>query len=33
MIETDKVYTPQGNDYSEVYNNFVKYDTILNVRK
>jgi len=33
MIETDKVYTPQGNDYSEVYDNFVKYDSILNVRK
>ena len=33
MIETDKVYTPEGNDYSEVYNNFVKYDNILNVRK
>ena len=33
MIETDKVYTPQGNDYTKVYENFVKYDSILNVRK
>ena len=33
MIETDKVYTPQGNDYSKVYENFEKYDSILNVRK
>ena len=33
MIETDKVYTPQGNDYSKVYENFEKYDNILNVRK
>ena len=32
MIETDKVYTPQGNDYTKVYENFVKYDSILNVR-
>lgn len=32
MIETDKVYTPQGNDYSEVYNSFIKYDAVLNVR-
>ena len=32
MIETDKVYTPQGNDYSGVYENFLKYDSILNVR-
>ena len=33
MIETDKVYTPEGNDYTKVYENFVKYDNILNVRK
>ena len=33
MIETDKVYAPQGNDYSKVYENFEKYDSILNVRK
>lgn len=33
MIETDKVYTPQGNNYTQVYENFVKYDSILNVRK
>ena len=33
MIQTDKVYTPQGNDYSKVYENFEKYDSILNVRK
>lgn len=33
MIETDKVYTPLGNDYTKVYENFEKYDSILNVRK
>ena len=33
MIQTDKVYTPEGNDYSEVYANFQKYDTILNVKE
>ncbi len=33
LIDTDKEYTPSGNDYSEVYNNFIKYDNILNVRK
>ena len=33
MIQTDKVYTPQGNDYSGVYANFVKYDSILNVKE
>ena len=33
LIETDKVYTPSGKDYSKVYENFVKYDNILNVRK
>ena len=33
MIETDKEYTPQGNDYSGVYENFVKYDSILNVKE
>ena len=31
MIETDKVYNPQGNDYSAVYESFIKYDTVLNV--
>ena len=30
MIETDKVYSPTGADYSAVYENFVKYDNILN---
>ena len=33
MIETDKVYTPSGADYTEVYNKFVKYDNILNIRE
>ncbi len=32
-ISTDKQYSPSGNDYSEVYNNFIKYDNVLNVRK
>lgn len=31
-IKTDKEYTPSGNDYTEVYKNFQKYDNILNVR-
>lgn len=30
MIQTDKLYTPKGEDYSEVYENFKKYDDILN---
>lgn len=33
LIETDKKYTPSGNDYTGVYENFKKYDNILNVRK
>lgn len=33
MIETDKSYTPSGEDYTNVYNSFIKYDDILNVRK
>lgn len=33
LIETSTSYTPSGADYSEVYNNFVKYDNVLNVRK
>ena len=33
LILTDKVYEPDGTDYSEVYNNFIKYDNILNVRE
>ncbi len=32
-IATDKEYVPSGSDYSGVYENFVKYDNILNVRK
>ena len=31
-IATDKVYMPTGEDYSTVYENFKKYDDILNVR-
>lgn len=30
MIETDKVFSPTGADYTEVYKNFEKYDNILN---
>ena len=33
MIETDKVYTPGGNDYSGVYEKYMQYDNILNTRK
>ncbi len=32
-IATDKEYIPSGTDYTKVYENFVKYDNILNVRK
>ena len=32
-IETDKIYTPSGNDYSAVYEKYTEYDNILNVRK
>lgn len=31
-IATDKVYLPTGEDYTAVYENFKKYDDILNVR-
>ncbi len=31
-IATDKVYLPTGEDYSKVYENFKRYDDILNVR-
>ena len=31
-IETDKVFEPSGADYKEIYENFIKYDNILNVR-
>lgn len=31
-IATDKVYLPTGDDYTAVYENFKKYDDILNVR-
>ena len=33
LIATDRVYTPTGENYDEVYKSFVKYDSILNVRK
>lgn len=33
LIATDKVYTPTGANYDEVYKAFIKYDSILNVRK
>ncbi|MBE6605423.1 MAG: hypothetical protein E7635_00075 [Ruminococcaceae bacterium] len=33
LIQTDKQYTPSGSDYTGVYENFKKYDNILNVRK
>lgn len=33
LIDTDKEYIPSGNDYSDVYNNFIKYDNVLNIRK
>ncbi len=33
LIQTDKQYTPSTNDYTSVYENFKKYDNILNVRK
>jgi len=32
-IAIDKEYLPSGADYSTVYANFQKYDTVLNVRK
>ncbi len=32
-IKTDKVYSPSGVDYSDVYERFLYYDNILNVRK
>lgn len=32
-IATDKVYTPSGDDYTQVYENFKYYDNILNVKK
>ena len=31
MIEIDKAYVPTGDDYSECYERFTKYDKILNV--
>ncbi|MBO5453116.1 MAG: hypothetical protein J6A69_04030 [Clostridia bacterium] len=33
MIETDKVYTPTGDDYTETYARYEEYDNILNIRK
>ena len=32
-IATDKVYTPSGADYTNVFENFKYYDNILNVKK
>ena len=32
-IATDKKYVPSGKDYTDVYERFIKYDNILNVRK
>ncbi len=32
-IATDKKYIPSGADYTDVYERFMKYDNILNVRK
>ncbi len=32
-IKTDKVFSPSGNDYTEVYERFIYFDNILNVRK
>ena len=32
-IKTDKVYTPTGADYSQMYKKYTEYDNILNVRK
>lgn len=33
LINTSKSYKPSGKDYSRVYESFVKYDDVLNVRK
>ncbi len=33
MIQTDRKYTPDGEDYSKVYENYLYYDNILNVRR
>ena len=32
-IKTDKIYTPTGADYSSVYEKYMEYDSILNVRR
>ena len=32
-ISIDKVYEPAGTDYTDVYNSFLNYDNILNIRK
>ena len=31
MIELDRTYSPGGDDYSECYERFIKYDKILNI--
>jgi xylulokinase len=31
MIEIGKAYTPSGKDYSECYENYKKYDKLLNI--
>lgn len=32
-IKTDKIYTPTGTDYSAVYEKYIEYDSILNIRR
>lgn len=32
-IQTDKIYTPTGADYSAVYEKYIEYDSILNIRR
>ncbi len=32
QIATDKEYTPSGADYSKVYDNFTRFDDVLNIR-
>ncbi len=33
LVQIDKVYTPGGTDYTEVYNRYLKLDTLLNTTK
>ena len=32
-IQTDKIYTPTGADYSAAYEKYIEYDSILNIRR